>query len=200
MKRIRRLLYPKGPSGIWAPMLAAVVLAASATLALAAWQAKPNPENGASSQTAKASAETAWQKWLNEDVVYIISKEERAAFEGLQTEEERKHFVEQFWERRNPTPGSAKNAYEEEHYRRIAYANDRYAGKKRGWETDRGRIYITYGPPDEIESHPEGDSRIGPPYEEWLYRHIDGLGDRVIFTFIDLDRTADFRLVPKKAQ
>ncbi|MGA7409414.1 MAG: M56 family metallopeptidase, partial [Bryobacteraceae bacterium] len=123
VNRIRRLLYPKGPSGIWAPALAAVVAIASATLAFAAWQGKPNPENDVSTQATRATAETVWQKWLNEDVVYIISNEERAAFERLQTDTERQHFVEQFWERRNPTSGSSKNAYKEEHYRRIAYAN-----------------------------------------------------------------------------
>ncbi len=197
MKRVRRLLYPKGPSGIWAPALAALVLIASASLTLAAWQAKPNPENEASPQGTKAPAETVWQKWLNEDVVYIITPEERTAFERLQTDAERRHFVEQFWERRNPTPGSAKNAYKEEHYRRIAYVNDHYAGSKPGWETDRGRIYIKYRPPDEIESHPVANGRIHSPYEEWLYHHIDGVGDMVIFTFIDKDSTGDFPLASK---
>jgi GWxTD domain-containing protein len=200
MKRVRRLLYPNGPGGIWAPPLAAVALIASATLALAAWQAKPNAGNAGSVAAAPASPETAWQKWLNEDVVYIITPEERAAFERLETDAERQHFVEQFWERRNPTPGSTKNAYKEEHDRRIAYANNRFASNKPGWETDRGRIYIMYGPPDEIESHPAAGSRFHSPYEEWLYHHIDGLGDRVIFTFIDQNGTRDFRLAPKKAE
>jgi len=200
MKRIRRLLYPTGPSGIWAPTLAAVVLMASATLALAAWQAKPNPENLVSSQPTKAAGEGVWQKWLNEDVVYIISDEERAAFERLQTDAERQHFVEQFWERRNPAPGSAENTYKEEHYRRIAYANSHFAAGKPGWETDRGRIYIKYGPPDEIESHPAADNRIHSPYEEWMYHHIDGVGDMVIFTFVDKGGTRDFRLAPAKAE
>ncbi len=197
MKRIRRLLYPKGPSGIWAPALATVVLIAAATLAMAALQAKPNPETA---QAAKVSAETVWQKWLNEDVVYIISEEERAAFEHLQTDAERQHFVEQFWDRRNPTPGAARNAYKEEHYRRIAYANSHFAAGKPGWETDKGRIYIKYGPPDEIESHPAADNRINSPYEQWLYHHIAGMGDQAIFTFIDKDGTKDFRLAPAKAQ
>jgi GWxTD domain-containing protein len=197
MKRIRRLLYPQGPSGIWAPALAALVLIGSAMLTLAALQAKPNPENVAAAQGAAAPAQTVWQKWLNEDVVYIITPEERAAFERLQTDAERQHFVEQFWERRNPAPGSTRNAYKEEHYRRIAYANSRFSAGKPGWETDKGRIYILYGPPDELESHPAADKRIHSPYEEWRYHHIDGVGDMVIFTFIDRDSTGDFRLAPK---
>ncbi len=198
MKRIRRLLYPKGPSGSWAPALAAIVLIASATLALAGWQTKLDPDKVATAQGTKAPAETVWQKWLNEDVVYIITPDERAALERLQTDAERQHFVEQFWERRNPKPGTAKNAYKEEHYRRISYANGHFAAGKPGWETDKGRIYILYGPPDEIESHPAADNRIHSPYEEWMYHHIDGVGDMVIFTFIDKDGTGDFRLASKK--
>ncbi len=200
MKRIRRLLYPKGPSGMWAPALATIVLVGSATLALAAWQAKPDPQNVATTQSPGSQTQTVWQKWLNEDVVYIITPEERAAFERLATDAERKHFVEQFWERRNPTPGSSQNVYKKEHYRRIAYVNDHYAGSKPGWQTDRGRIYILYGPPDEVESHPSDQNRIHAPYEEWMYHHIDGLGGMVVFTFIDKEGTRDFPLVPKKAE
>ena len=100
--------------------------------------------------------ETPYRKWLNEDVTYIITDEERAAFKRLQTDEEREQFIEQFWLRRDPTPDSVENEFKEEHYRRIAYANEHYASGIPGWKADRGRIYITYGPPDEIESHPSG--------------------------------------------
>ena len=100
--------------------------------------------------------ETPYKKWLNEDVVYIITDEERAAFKRLQTDEEREQFIEQFWLRRDPTPDTVENEFKEEHYRRIAYANEHYASGIPGWKTDRGRIYIMYGPPDEIESHPSG--------------------------------------------
>src|SRR5438067_2326971 len=100
----------------------------------------------------KKELETPYRKWLNEDVSYIITDEERAAFKKLQTDEEREQFIEQFWLRRDPTPDSVENEFKEEHYRRIAYANEHYASGIPGWKTDRGRIYITFGPPDEIRS------------------------------------------------
>jgi GWxTD domain-containing protein len=208
MKRIQRLLYPKGPSGIWAPALAAVVLIASAALALGAWQANSNPERLASTQADKAPA-GPWQKWLNEDVVYIIAYDEALAFQRLKTDEEREHFIEQFWERRNPTPGSAENRFKEEHYRRIAYANNHFASKlKAGWQTDRGTTYIKYGPPDEIDSHPTGGTNHRPesegggtggainayPFEQWRYRHIEGIGTNVSIDFIDPTKSGEFRM------
>ncbi len=97
----------------------------------------------------KKELETPYRKWLDEDVAYIITDEERAAFKRLETDEEREQFIEQFWLRRDPTPDTVENEYKEEHYRRIAYANERYASGIPGWKTDRGRIYITFGPPDE---------------------------------------------------
>jgi GWxTD domain-containing protein len=101
--------------------------------------------------------EGPYRKWLSEDVLYIITDEERTAFKRLATDEEREQFIEQFWLRRDPSPDSQENDFKEEHYRRIAYANERYASGIPGWKTDRGRIYITFGPPDEIESpHPSG--------------------------------------------
>ena len=140
--------------------------------------------------------ETPWKKWLNEDVVYIITDEERKAFTNLQTDEERQSFVEQFWLRRDPTPDTEENEFKEEHYRRIAYANDHYASGIPGWKTDRGRIYIKYGPPDEIESHPSGGTYERPmeegggetstyPFEDWRYRYIEGIGNNVIIEFVD---------------
>jgi GWxTD domain-containing protein len=103
-----------------------------------------------------------WKKWLNQDVVYIITDEEKRAFKQLKTDDERQQFVEQFWLRRDPTPDTEENEFKEEHYRRIAYANDHYASGIPGWKTDRGMIYIKYGPPDEIDSHPSGGSYERP--------------------------------------
>ena len=97
--------------------------------------------------------ETPYRNWLNVDVNYIITDEERQAFKRFTTDEERQQFIEQFWLRRDPTPDTEENEFKEEHYRRIAYANERYASGIPGWKSDRGRIYITFGPPDEIESH-----------------------------------------------
>jgi len=122
--------------------------------------------------------ETPYKKWLNEDVLYIITDEEKQAWKRLATDEEREQFIEQFWLRRDPTPDTAENEFKEEHYRRIAYANERFASGIPGWKADRGRIYITFGPPDENESHPSGGSYERPieegggttstfPFETW---------------------------------
>ena len=136
-----------------------------------------------------------YAKWLNEEVVYIITSEERDAFYKLATDDERKMFVQQFWERRNPNPGSQQNKYKEEHYRRIAYANAHFATNRPGWQTDRGLIYIMFGPPDEI--NPRHGS-MGVDEQDWKYRYIDGFGVNVIFTFIDYVGDGEYRLEPGK--
>src|SRR5208337_356476 len=109
--------------------------------------------------------ESPYKKWLTEEVPYIITSEERGAFKKLTTDDEREQFIESFWERRNPNPGSPENEFKEEYYRRIAYANEHYASGIQGWRTDRGRIYIMYGPADEVESHPSGGSYLRPQEE-----------------------------------
>jgi GWxTD domain-containing protein len=149
--------------------------------------------------------EAPYRKWLNEDVAYIITDEERAAWKKLQTAEEMEQFVEQFWLRRDPTPDTAENEFKEEHYRRIAYANERFASGIPGWKTDRGRIYITFGPPDEIESHPSGGSYVRPweegggttstyPFEIWRYRWIEGVGSDILIEFVDPTMTGEYRM------
>jgi GWxTD domain-containing protein len=149
--------------------------------------------------------ETPYRKWLNEDVAYIITDEERAAFKRLQTDEEREQFIEQFWLRRDPTPDTVENEFKEEHYRRIAYANEHYASGIPGWKTDRGRIYITYGPPDEIEAHPSGGSYERPPeegggetstypFEQWRYRWIEGVGTNIIIEFVDPTMSGEYHM------
>ena len=148
--------------------------------------------------------ETPYRKWLTEDVTYIITDEERQAFKRLQTDEERDQFIEQFWLRRDPTPDSLENEYKEEHYRRIAYANEHFASGIPGWKTDRGRFYIMYGPPDEIESHPAGGSYQRPidegggetstyPFEQWRYRWIEGIGTNVVMEFVDPSNSGEYR-------
>lgn len=149
--------------------------------------------------------EGPYRKWLGEDVLYIITDEERTAFKRMATDEEREQFIEQFWLRRDPTPDSQENEFKEEHYRRIAYTNERYASGIPGWKTDRGRIYITFGPPDENESHPSGGTYERPfeegggttstyPFEKWRYRWIEGIGSDIIIEFVDPTMTGEYRM------
>lgn len=169
--------------------------------------AKPLTEKQIRKQEAKLRKELEgpYRKWLNEDVGYIITDEERQAFKRLSTDDEKQQFIEQFWMRRDPTPDSQENEYKEEHYRRIAYANERFASGIPGWKTDRGRIYITYGPPAEIESHPSGGTYERPieegggttstyPFEKWRYRYIEGIGNDVNIEFVDPTMTGEYRM------
>jgi GWxTD domain-containing protein len=152
-----------------------------------------------------------YKKWLNEDVVWIITDEERAAFKQLSNDEERDNFIEAFWQRRDPTPDTEENEYKEEHYRRIAYANEHYAAGIPGWKTDRGRIYIMYGPPDENDSHPSGGTYERPinegggetstfPFEDWRYRYIEGIGQEVIIEFVDTCMCGDFHMTIDRSE
>ena len=147
----------------------------------------------------------ALRKWLDEDVSYVITNEERAAFKALKTDEEREQFIEQFWLRRDPTPDTVDNEFKEDHYARIAYANERFASGIPGWKTDRGRIYILYGKPDEIESHPSGGTYDRPieegggttstfPFEIWRYRYIEGIGNEVLLEFVDPSMSGEYRM------
>ncbi len=149
--------------------------------------------------------ETHYKKWLEEDVGYIILPEEREALNHLNTEEEREQFVEQFWLRRDPTPDTVENEFKEEHYRRIAYANERFASGIPGWKTDRGRIYIKWGQPDEIEAHPAGGMYERPPeegggstsvypFEKWRYRYLEGIGTDIILEFVDVSGSGEYRM------
>src|SRR5580693_7828111 len=151
--------------------------------------------------------DSQYKKWLNEDVVYIISPEERSSFLHLSTNEERGQFIEAFWQRRNPDPDSAENTFKEEHYRRIAYANEHFASGIPGWKTDRGRIYIMWGPADEVDSHPTGGNWDRPadqgggstttyPWETWRYRHLDGegLGENVELEFVDPTSSGEYHI------
>jgi GWxTD domain-containing protein len=169
---------------------------------------KPEKPSRAERRRLKAiqkEQESAYKKWLDEEVPYIITDEERGAFKKFSTDDEREQFIESFWERRNPNPGSPENEFKEEYYRRIAYANEHYASGIPGWKSDRGRIYIMYGPADEIESHPSGGTYLRPPeegggetstypFETWRYRYIEGIGSNIILEFVDPTMTGEYRL------
>ncbi|MBZ5529885.1 MAG: GWxTD domain-containing protein [Acidobacteriia bacterium] len=144
----------------------------------------------------KEKLEGPYKKWLNEDVRWIITDEELSAFKKLSNNTERDQFIEGFWLRRDPTPDTAENEYKEEHYRRIAYANEHYAAGIPGWKTDRGRIYVMYGPPTSIDSHPMGGPYQRPaeegggetstyPFEVWRYRYLEGIGQEIEIEFVD---------------
>ncbi len=146
-----------------------------------------------------------YAKWLDEEVRWIISDEERTAFKRLQTDDEKQAFIEQFWLRRDPTPDTEENEFKEEHYRRIAWANDRFASGIPGWKTDRGQIYIKFGPPDENDSHTSGgpgerDISEGGgettffPYERWRYRYLECCGSDVTIEFVDPSMTNEYHI------
>ena len=152
-----------------------------------------------------------YKKWLEEDVVWIITDEERRAFKLLSNDEERDQFIEAFWQRRDPTPDTEENEYKEEHYARIAYANEHFAAGIPGWKTDRGRIYIMYGKPDEIESHPSGGTYERPmeegggetstfPFEDWRYRYIEGIGQEVIIEFVDPCMCGEYHMTMDRSE
>jgi GWxTD domain-containing protein len=149
--------------------------------------------------------DTPYKTWLNEDVVYIISPEERSTFLQLATNEEREQFIESFWLRRSSNPDLPDNDFKEEHYRRIAYANEHFASGIPGWKTDRGRIYIIWGKPDEIESHPTGGTYDRPmdegggststyPWERWRYRYLEGIQENVELEFVDPSGSGEYHL------
>src|SRR5215475_13917917 len=149
--------------------------------------------------------DTPYKQWLNEDVVYIISPEGRTAFLQLSTNEEREQFIEQFWLRRSSNPDLPDNDFKEEHYRRIAYANEHYASGIPGWRTDRGRIYIIWGPADEVDSHPTGGMYDRPmeegggstttyPWEKWRYRYLEGMGNNIELEFVDPSGSGEYHL------
>jgi len=147
----------------------------------------------AAAQTARVLHRTSkpYQTWLDEDVRYIITDQERADFNKLTTDKQRDDFVEAFWDRRNPNPGSRENAFKEEHYRRMAYTNQHFAAGVPGWKTDRGRFYIMWGPPDSTDSHP----MLSPPTEEWQWAHIDGVGKDVTLRFVDTCGCGEYHVV-----
>jgi len=152
-----------------------------------------------------------YKKWLDEDVVYIITPEERTAFKQLSNDEERDNFIEAFWQRRDPTPDTEENEYKEEHYQRIAYANEHFAAGVPGWKTDRGRMYIVFGKPDEIDSHPSGGTYERPmeegggetstfPFEDWRYRYIEGIGQEVIIEFVDTCMCGEYHMTLDRSE
>jgi len=180
------------------------------TGASAAWAQKAKPTENPKDPTAnprnvKSERKDVYKKWLDNDVPYIITDEEKKAFKALQTDEERENFIENFWRRRDPNPDTEENEFREEYYERIAYANEHFTSGTPGWKSDRGRIYIAWGKPDSIESHPSGGQYNRPsyegggetttyPFEIWFYRHLDNVGEGLEIEFVDPTSTGEYRL------
>ncbi len=151
------------------------------------------------------SKKKIYNDWVSKDVAYIITPDEVKAYKKLTTDEERENFIENFWRRRDPDPDTEENEYREEYFERIAYANEKFASGIPGWKTDRGRIYITFGKPDSVESHPSGGNYDRPsyegggstttyPFETWFYRHLDNVGDGIEIEFVDPTSTGEYRI------
>jgi GWxTD domain-containing protein len=171
----------------------------------------PEKQRKANAKALKIELSKTYRKWLDEDVRWIITDQERSAFMQLSNDEERDQFIEAFWQRRDPTPDTEENEYKEEHYRRIAYANEHYAAGIPGWKSDRGRTYIVFGPADEIESHPSGGSYQRPqdegggetstfPFEQWRYRYLEGIGQEVIIEFVDSCMCGDYHMTMDRSE
>ena len=180
---------------------------------------KPDPlkrklsdkEKFAQQKALKGELHGTYKVWLDQDVRWIITDQEMQAFKSLSNDEERDQFIEQFWLRRNPNPDSPENEFREEHYARIAYANEHFAAGKPGWKTDRGHIYIAYGKPDSIESHPSGGNYERPmeegggntstyPFETWHYRYLEGVGDNIDIEFVDSCMCGDYHMTIDRSE
>ncbi len=171
----------------------------------------PEKQKKANAKALKIELSKTYKKWLAEDVAWIITDDERKAFMQLSNDEERDQFIEAFWQRRDPTPDTEENEFKEEHYRRIAYANEHFAAGIPGWKTDRGHMYIVFGKPDEIESHPSGGSYERPieegggetstyPFETWRYRYIEGIGQEVMIEFVDTCMCGDYHMTLDRSE
>jgi GWxTD domain-containing protein len=171
----------------------------------------PEKQRKANAKALKIELSKTYRKWLDEDVRWIITDEEKSAFMQLSNDEERDQFIEAFWQRRDPTPDTEENEFKEEHYRRIAYANEHFPAGIPGWKTDRGRTYIVFGPADEIDSHPSGGSYERPmeegggetstfPFETWRYRYLEGIGQEVIIEFVDSCMCGDYHMTIDRSE
>ncbi|HSZ63266.1 MAG TPA: GWxTD domain-containing protein [Terriglobales bacterium] len=171
----------------------------------------PDKQRKANAKALKIELSKTYRKWLDEDVRWIITDQEKSAFMQLSNDEERDQFIEAFWQRRDPTPDTEENEFKEEHYRRIAYANEHFAAGIPGWKTDRGRMYIVFGPADEIDSHPSGGSYERPmeegggetstyPFETWRYRYIEGIGQEVMIEFVDTCMCGDYHMTLDRSE
>lgn len=191
--------------GFFKGLLLAVISVTAASVGIHAQPTKPGGDPTDKPRIVKPELKNVYKKWLENDVAYIITNDEKKAFRALATDEERESFIENFWRRRDPDPDTEENEFREEYFERIAYANQHFASGIPGWKTDRGRIYIAWGKPDSIESHPSGGAYDRPsyegggststyPFEIWFYRHLEGVGDGLEIEFVDRTGSGEYRL------
>jgi GWxTD domain-containing protein len=209
--------------GVWALFLSGSLLLAQNSDPKSSTPSPANPQEDplsrplgekqrkANEKALKQELSKEMKRWLDEDVRWIISDEERSAFKQFSNDEERDQFIEQFWLRRDPTPDTIENEFKEEHYRRIAYANEHYQSGKAGFRTDRGRIYVIFGPPDEVESHPTGGNYQRPaeegggststyPFEIWRYRYLEDVGQEIFIEFVDTCMCGDYHMTIDRSE
>ncbi len=184
---------------------AAVIASGGGVVFAQRTESTPTTDISEKARNVKKEMNEVYKRWVNNDVAYIITDEEKRAFKALVTDEERENFIASFWFRRDPNPDTEENEYREEYYERIAYANEHFASGIPGWKTDRGRVYITWGKPDSVESHPMGGQYDRPawegggntstyPFEIWFYRHLDNVGEGLEIEFVDPTSTGEYRL------
>src|SRR6185503_9026846 len=184
------------------PIVTALLLVSSSTLTIPAQEPKRNPEE--QPRKVKRELKKAYVDWI-QDVDPILTQSERDAWKKLQTDEERDQFIQQVWNLRDPDPDTEENEYKEQFYERVAYANEHFSSGKPGRLSDRGRIYIKFGKPDDIESHPSGGAYDRPanegsgsittyPFEKWSYRYIPNFGSGIELEFVDPSGSGEYRL------
>lgn len=190
---------------VLALMLSAGILPSVVARQKAQDKNQEKPAKDRNEKKKKEELKSVYKKWMDEDVPYIITDEERKAFKQLKTDEERDQFIEQFWLRRDPDPDTPENEYKDEYFERIEYANEKFTSGVAGWRTDRGRIYVMFGKPNEIESHPAGGQYERPsyegggststyPFETWWYRYIEGIGSDIEIEFVDPSGSGEYRI------
>jgi GWxTD domain-containing protein len=123
----------------------------------------------------------------------IATDRERRRANNIQDLDEQRRFLMTFWQKRDPNPSTASNEFREQFYERLQYANQRYSNSFReGWQSDRGRVYIKYGPPAQRDPHLYDTDAL--PHEIWQYNNIPGEG-QATFVFADRDGFGDFELI-----
>lgn len=139
--------------------------------------------------------------WIKKDVLYIVTESEKEAFLKLENDTDRETFIENFWLRRDPDPDTELNEFREEHYERIAFANENFTAGLPGWRTDRGRTYIVLGKPDKIEKGKATFENLeNVPFEKWFYNYAIGFGNNIEIIFLDPTETGEFRFMKEKRE